>query len=61
MATDTDDTPRAGATPAHQAADKFRDERRRAAAYLDLWERHLSISAVHGEWPLEQWLGKKPT
>jgi hypothetical protein len=26
-------------------------ERERAGAYLDLWERHLGLTAVDGPWP----------
>jgi hypothetical protein len=61
MATNTEDKTRASRTSPHREADEDRNERRRAAAYLDLWERHLSISAVHGERPAEQWFEKKST
>jgi hypothetical protein len=32
-------------------ADGRPDERERAAAYLDLWERHLSLTSAHAPGP----------
>jgi hypothetical protein len=33
--------------PREESPDLRLNERRRAAAYLDLWERHLTFIAVH--------------
>jgi len=31
-----------------KAVPRPRDERARAVAYLDLWEKHVGLTAVHG-------------
>jgi hypothetical protein len=34
------------------------DERARARAYLDLWERHLVLTAMEG--PVPRWIAVRP-
>jgi hypothetical protein len=41
----------AGAADPERREARARDERARAAAYLDLWERHLTQAAVSGPDP----------
>jgi hypothetical protein len=45
------DEPRPEKDEQAPAARSRRDERARAAAYLDLWQRHVSQAAVHGPEP----------
>lgn len=43
MATKTEDNPR------EKIVDPRQKERRRAANYLDLWERHVTLMAINGK------------
>jgi hypothetical protein len=44
-----------GDTHCEQGTTSSADERARAAAYLDLWERQLMHAAVHGELRVGHW------
>lgn len=37
--------------PREDTVDPRQTERRRAAAYLDLWERHVTLTALHSKCP----------
>lgn len=36
--------------PGEETLHRRRMERRRASHYLDLWERHVTVSALHGRY-----------
>lgn len=46
----------AAAKPARARPDR---ERRRAAAYLDLWERHVGHAAMHGQGVSAPWFAPR--
>lgn len=36
--------------PGEETLNRRQMERRRASRYLDLWERHVTVSALHGRY-----------
>jgi hypothetical protein len=45
------DTRMVGEMSKEEEPDPLQEARKRASEYLDLWERHVSIAAVHGKPP----------